>query len=199
MPNWCTTNFVVEGEQKDLDRLYEMMDRLGKMEKPLVENGFGPTWLGCLLTELGEDFQNYHCKGDWYNLSRQDKTLRFDTDTAWNPAYDIIDLLEHKFPTLYFYFRAEEPNNDIFVKNDEQGIYFPEQYFLILVLPNDNGGTIGPFVSLEDVCCCIKEHTGISVNSDKDIGRLHKEFAEQGGICLLYKYELLCNSDTLHV
>ena len=194
MPNWCTTNFVVEGEQKVLDSLYEMMDRLGKMKEPLVENGFGPTWLGCLLTELGEDFQNYHCKGDWYNLSRQDKTLRFDTDTAWDPAYDIINLLEHKFPTLHFYFRAEELNNDIFVKNDEQGKYFPEQYYLILTLPNDNVEVIDSFVSKEDVFRCINEKTGSSVNSDEDIERLHKEFAEQEGACFLLKCKIIGNS-----
>ena len=46
MPNWCSTSYVVEGKENDLDSLYEILDRLGKMETPLGDNDFGPNWLG---------------------------------------------------------------------------------------------------------------------------------------------------------
>ena len=37
---------------------------------------------------------------------------------------------------------------------------------------------------------CINEKTGSSVNSDEDIERLHKEFAERGGACFLLKCKI---------
>ena len=43
MPNICTTYYVIEGEKKELDALYETMTSLQAMELPLVENDFGPT------------------------------------------------------------------------------------------------------------------------------------------------------------
>ena len=43
MPNICTAYYVIEGEKKELDALYETMTSLQAMEQPLVENSFGPT------------------------------------------------------------------------------------------------------------------------------------------------------------
>ena len=56
MANYCDTSYVVEGNKEELDNLYNTMYKLQNMEKPLVENGFGTTWLGCLIAELGGRF-----------------------------------------------------------------------------------------------------------------------------------------------
>ena len=131
MPNWCTTNYVIEGEKKELDSLYGMMKRLLEMKPPLVENGFGPSWLGCLVKELGEDPETIGCRGSWYELQRVDDTIRVVFETAWSPCYDVIDLLKEKFPSLRFYYRAIEPGNQVFNKNDVEGKYFPENIYAI--------------------------------------------------------------------
>ena len=65
MANYCNTSYVVEGNKEELDCLYQTMERLQNMEQPLVENGFGTTWLGCLIAELGGNIEDYYCKGDW--------------------------------------------------------------------------------------------------------------------------------------
>jgi hypothetical protein len=49
MANICTTNYVIEGKKDELDELYRIMKELQDMEQPLVKNGLGPTWLGCLV------------------------------------------------------------------------------------------------------------------------------------------------------
>lgn len=54
MPNICTAFYVIEGEKKELDALYETMTSLQVMEQPLVENDFGTTWLGCLVKAFYE-------------------------------------------------------------------------------------------------------------------------------------------------
>ena len=114
MPNICTAYYVIEGEKKEIDALYETMTSLQAMEQPLVENGFGPTWLGCLVKALGKNPEEVLCRGEWLELERADDTLRMTFETAWTPCYEHI------------YYKAEEPGNGIYVKNDVEGKYFPE-------------------------------------------------------------------------
>ena len=49
MPNWCSTAYAIEGNATELKKLYELMKDLEKRQKPSVQNGFGTTWLGCLV------------------------------------------------------------------------------------------------------------------------------------------------------
>ena len=39
-----------------------------EQKEPSVPNGFGKTWLGCLVNALGGDYNKIHCRGDWSNL-----------------------------------------------------------------------------------------------------------------------------------
>ena len=126
MPNICTTYYVIEGEKKELDVLYETMTSLQEMEQPLVENGFGPTWLGCLVKALGGNPEEVLCRGEWLDLERADDTLRMTFETAWTPCYEVAALMKSTYPSLRIYYKAEEPGNGIYVKNDVEGKYFPE-------------------------------------------------------------------------
>lgn len=126
MPNICTTHYVIEGEKKETDALYETMTSLQAMEQPLVENGFGPTWLGCLVKALGKNPEEVLCRGEWMELERADDTLRMTFETAWTPCYEVAALIKSTYPSLHIYYKAEEPSNGIYVKNDVEGKYFPE-------------------------------------------------------------------------
>ena len=126
MPNICTAYYVIEGEKKELDALYETMTSLQAMEQPLVENGFGPTWLGCLVKALGKNPEEVLCRGEWLDLERADDTLRVTFETAWTPCYEVAALIKNTYPSLHIYYKAEEPGNGIYVKNDVEGKYFPE-------------------------------------------------------------------------
>lgn len=52
MPNWCNTSLVFEGDKQEIKTLYQTMKRLERRKTPLVENGFGTNWLGCLVEAL---------------------------------------------------------------------------------------------------------------------------------------------------
>lgn len=131
MPNWCFTSYVVTGEEKEVCDLYEKMLSLEEREESLVENGFGKTWLGNLVTLLGGDWNTIYCRGDWSNLEKDDDNgaLRFDTETAWSEPCQVINFLRGKYPNLEFYFLAEEPGMEYYVTNDAGGEYFPERYY----------------------------------------------------------------------
>ena len=167
MANYCNTSYVVEGSKEDLDNLYNTMYKLQNMEKPLVENG------------------------EWACLERQEDTIKFSTESAWQPPFDTIGLLQEKFPSLSFYFIAEEPGCEVFLKNDKEGKYFPENYLLFLVLPDNREGKGVGFQSKTDAYRFISEKTGQSISSDEELNVYQKELRVKGGICYLFQYECI--------
>ena len=56
MPNWCYTDYRCYGNKGELVELKGKLDYLSSLEKPLVENGFGKLWCGCLVSLLGGDW-----------------------------------------------------------------------------------------------------------------------------------------------
>ena len=126
MPNICTTNYVFEGKNEELDALYQKMKELQEMEQPLVKNGLGPTWLGCLVKALGKNPEDVLCRGIWIELEQQDDKLLMAFETAWTPCYEVTQLMKEKFPSLRIFYKAEEPGCEVYLKNDAEGKYFPE-------------------------------------------------------------------------
>ena len=179
MPNWCFTSYVVTGDEKEVCDLYEKMLSLEEREESLVENGFGKTWLGNLVTLLGGDWNTIYCRGDWSDLTKDDDNgaLRFDTETAWCDADETIAFLQEKYPNLEFYFIAEEPGMGYYATNDTAGEYFPQRY---TVLPYDSGEEYqyeeGEEQAFFDE---ITNLTGCKVNSFEEVEQAVHEYNEQ--------------------
>ena len=122
MANICTTNYVIEGEKKELDALYETMKKL-QDSGASVEYATG---LGLLVEALGKDPNEVMCRGGWSELERSGDILRTTFETVWTPCYEVTDLLKEAYPSLRIYYKAEEPGNGVYLKNDAEGKYFPE-------------------------------------------------------------------------
>ena len=114
MANICITNYVIEGEKKELDALYQTMKE--QQEKNL----------GCLVKALGKAPEEVECRGAWTDLERQGAPRRMTFETAWTPCYEVTDLLKATYPSLRIFYKAEEPGNGVYLKNDAEGKYFPE-------------------------------------------------------------------------
>ena len=52
MPNWASTTYVMKAEPEQAKDLYQKVENLSQMKEPLVENGFGKLWMGCLVNHL---------------------------------------------------------------------------------------------------------------------------------------------------
>lgn len=136
MANWCYSSYVAEGPMEQLKKLYETMMRLAAMPSPgLVENGFGSSWLGNLVMELGINpltQRNFRCRGTYSNVDLNlSGCLTFDTETTWCEADDTRHLIEEKFPGVYLYFIAEEFGCEYWETNDVDGKYFSERYYFM--------------------------------------------------------------------
>ena len=114
MANICTTNYVIEGKKEELDALYETMKNLQSQN------------LRQLVKTLGKNPDEVMCRGEWSNLERQGDTLHVTFETAWTPCYEVTDLLKATYPSLRIFYKAEEPGNGVYLKNDAEGKYFPE-------------------------------------------------------------------------
>ena len=131
MPNWCTTSYALTGEPKEVDSLYRMMHSLEKRHAPLVPNGFGKRWLGCLVSALGESPMEHDCRGQWSNLRVDgDGVLHFDTEHAWSRPEEMEVLIARHFPSLSVFFLEEELGMDVFQTNDAEGRFFPQQVII---------------------------------------------------------------------
>jgi hypothetical protein len=118
MPNICTTNYVFEGEERELNALYNTMNNLQNQEKDGLDD---------LAQALGKESSDLlDCRGGWISLERTGDTLRTTIESAWTPRYELHTILKETYPTLCIYYKAEEPGCEIYVKNDAEGKYFPE-------------------------------------------------------------------------
>ena len=79
-----------------------------------------------MVKALGKNPEEVLCRGEWMDLERADDTLRVTFETAWTPCYEVTALMKSTYPSLRIYYKAEEPNCEIYVKNDAEGKYFPE-------------------------------------------------------------------------
>lgn len=110
MSNLVFMSACFEGDQRQLKSLYGKMKRLQEREKPLLKNGYyhSKQWLGNLVKRLGAKYNSVYCGGTWDCLKMHEKTLSFTTETSSKPPFRLLKLIENVYPSLSFYFEAEE-------------------------------------------------------------------------------------------
>lgn len=130
MPNWCTTDYVIEGPHETLKKINDAI-----LHHEVEENS-SSDWEGNVLKALGitweriPDEKGYYMKGFIQDSSFLDEdTLKFYAEEAWGIT-DFNLVLEKNFPDIKVYFNGEEPNMEVYLTNDKEGKYFPNRYFV---------------------------------------------------------------------
>lgn len=192
MPNWCSTAYAIEGDALEIKKLYELMKNLQERKEPSVENGFGTSWLGCLVDALGKDWNKVGCRGDWANLEMDGNTLTFTTETAWGPCNETLDLVCGKFPSLRYYYQTEEPGMGIYATNDSEGKYFPDK-FRVEVYTVENEYYSEYFTNREAMFEWLEEIFGQPVTSEADVERIMEQWMEKNeqAYCSMAEYEVV--------
>lgn len=133
MPNWCITNYAVEGDEKDIKRLKKMFDRTLARKNQAAKSGFGSGWLGNLLKTFGKNWKEYACRGS-FSSPRTDeenpRVFRFETETAWSRCDCVEEIIRERFPGVGIYFFEEEGGSAIFQTNDAAARFFEEQWLV---------------------------------------------------------------------
>lgn len=130
MANTCVTSYRIVGRKNEIDDLYEKLLKLRNMKEPLVENGWGILWLGCLITILDGNWKDIHCRGRITDFDLNDDILIIYTETAWAEMSEVRYYLERVYPGLKIYYYEEECGCEIYQTNDRHGHFFPQRYIL---------------------------------------------------------------------
>ena len=131
MPNWASTSYAFKGaDDKQAKDLYEKIDSLAKMEEPLVENGFGKLWMGCLVNLLGGDWNKVYCRGEIIDYNLNGDLVNISCETAWGEMPEFRHFLEQQYPGSKIYYCVEECGNCVYATNDAEGLYFKDRYCL---------------------------------------------------------------------
>lgn len=159
MPNWCSTDYYVLGSRKEIMDLSKRMERLENRKKSLINNGFGNTWLGNLVNNLGGDWENVYCRGEWMGRewNKEKNTLTFTTETAWQEMKEWRKFIESCYKTIKILYVTEEPGMGIYKTNDLDEIFFKARFVL------DYGEDVEYFETLDQAIVFIEELTGITI------------------------------------
>ncbi len=192
MPNWCNTSLVFEGDKQEIKTLYLTMKKLERRKTPLVENGFGVNWLGCLVEALGGHWEETYCRGTWFSLEYHGNILRMETETAWSPCIETYDFICKVFPSLAYYYRSEEPMMAEYLTNDLEGRHFMACYHVDAILPNGDYMSES-FDSLEAALQWVTEKSGCTVQSEADVEALNEQWhtGDNEGYCYLHHYRVV--------
>lgn len=120
--------YKLTGEADEVRSLYERMKRLEDMKTSLLPNGFGTTWLGNLVSDMGRNYEDVSCRGSWDSLRLEEEVLSFTTESAWYRCTEVEDIIKEVYPSIYIAFCCEEPGMAIYEKNDDN--FFPEDYIV---------------------------------------------------------------------
>lgn len=141
MPNWCYTSYKIDGDSKSLTDLYNKIVYLKQLDSPLVKNGFGNLWCGCLVELLGGNWEEVDCRGEiTYYSAEIDSTmfhLNLQVTSAWRELAEWRQFLLKNYPKLRIIFFAEECGSSIFETNDAEGEYFIDKYKVSCVSRED--------------------------------------------------------------
>lgn len=113
MANYCFTDYVVEGKVEEIDGF-------GKLLEKLPANGDERS-LNVIRKAFGEVSGG---DGSLYGIEKDGFTLVFSTCTRWQPANDVFVAVKRHFPSLRFYYYAEESNDEVFLTNDADQRFF---------------------------------------------------------------------------
>ena len=123
MANWATTSYRIEGNQKDLQELYDLCKEFMNKERPVMEGGASENWEGNIILAIGEEIGESYIRGFIQSFKLKNGLLSIEAEEAWG-ATDFNLLLEKHYDGMKVYFIVEEEMCEVYATNDAEGKYF---------------------------------------------------------------------------
>lgn len=97
MPNWATVTRKIYGSKENLKTIEEAIVKCETAKAPIVLNGFGHLWLGCIVTALGGNWEKVMCRGEITSYCYEEDYLRVESMEAWGEQAEFRHFLEQTF------------------------------------------------------------------------------------------------------
>ena len=131
MPNWCFTTYKIEGDKKEIQDLYQKLNSLSERKESLIKNDFGKNWLGNVVHLFGGNWEDIYCRGTFESLEiLADGILQFDTETAWVEINEVWEFVKKSYPSIQYFWVAEECACEYYATNDTEGKYYPDRFII---------------------------------------------------------------------
>ena len=192
MPNWCFTDYVVEGSNEDLKciekAICDVID--GKCPK---QEGSSSLWVGNVLHALRiptED-ANGHSLGYFraFISSRpvwiDEHALKFHTDEAWSRTA-FAEALRIRFKNIYVYWSLVEEFCHFLMTNDFEGTYFNERFFVDACVNDECHSNF--FTCKEDAYAFLREISGCV--DDEDIANFNEKNKDTDEYIFVHEYDV---------
>ena len=105
--------------------------------------------------------KNNYLRGFIQEYEMQEGVIRIKAEEAWG-ATDFRHVLAKLMPELTIYFIVEEPGCEVYVTNDADGKYFPDQFYLDACI---NGNYESEGLWLKGSLSWSREHCGCTAVS----------------------------------
>lgn len=139
MANWASTNYAIEGNKSDLERVSNVINDFVKSNVKPVEANASKEWEGNIVKALGaseEQMKNNYLRGFIQTYEIIDGVLYIEAEEAWG-ATDFRHLLAKLMPKLTIYYIVEECGCEVYATNDCDGKYFTESYYVDICIDGD--------------------------------------------------------------
>lgn len=123
MANWASVSYRIEGEEKDLQELYNIIERFISNEREPWENS-ASEWVGNVILDLGINKKDTYLRSFIQTFSLKDGVLSIECEEAWGTS-DFRYLIEDHYDNMKVYYLTEEPGCCVYETNDHEGKYFP--------------------------------------------------------------------------
>ena len=120
MANWARTDYRIEGNQKDLQEIYNLCKAFDNSERPVMEDGASKDWEGNIILALGIEKGESYLRGFIQSCELSDGLLCIEAEEAWG-ATDFRHLLEKHYNGMKVYYIVEEDGCEVYATNDIDG------------------------------------------------------------------------------
>lgn len=83
MANWASTSYRIEGNQKDLQELYNLCKDFSEKKRPAMEEGASDGWEGNIILALGEEIGDSYIRGFIQSFKLKNGLLSIEAEEAW--------------------------------------------------------------------------------------------------------------------
>ena len=114
MANWARTDYRIEGNQKDLQEIYNLCKAFDNSERLVMEDGASKDWEGNIILALGIEKGESYLRGFIQSCELSDGLLCIEAQEAWG-ATDFRHLLEKHYNGMKVYYIVEEDGCEVYV------------------------------------------------------------------------------------
>ena len=173
MANMASVAYAIEGSEESLKTILEVVNEACKDKKHWTE------WTACRLLGFPESELRNHYLGGEIDEGGEiiDGVLRLWAEERWG-LQDFHRLLKQKFPDIKVYWKVQEEGNEVYCKNDVEGKYFPERYWVDTAQDDEYQSEY--FETLEEAYKWLDRITNGRVKCAEDVEKFNSDYEDSG-------------------